>query len=249
MQTYTELLLGDCLERMWEIPEGSVDMVLTDPPYGTTACKWDAVVPFEPMWTAVRRVLRPNGAAVFTASQPFTSALVMSNIEWFKYEWVWEKSRVGGFWDCKFRPLKAHENVVVFSTGGCANGSIHPMVYNPQDLAPGKGSWTVKPVSGNSRTGSQKKGRREASGYPRTVLRFGSETKPVHPTQKPVTLMEYLIRTYTKGGETVLDFTMGSGTTGVACINTGRNFIGIEKDPEYFKVAEDRINRAKALEK
>ena len=238
------LLKGDCLELMQDIPAGSVDLVLTDPPYGTTACKWDSVIPFQPMWAQVRRVLKPNGAAVFTASQPFTSALVMSAVNLFKYALTWEKSRVSGFWDCRFRPLKAHEDVLVFSAGGCANGSVNPMTYNPQGLEPGKGRWTAKPVGSNSRTGSTRSGNRDAANYPRSVLRFGSVTRTVHPTQKPVALMEYLIRTYTNPGETVLDFTMGSGTTGVACKNTGRRFIGIERDPDYFAIAERRITEA-----
>lgn len=239
------LLLGDCLDRMSEIADGSVDMILADLPYGTTACKWDAVIPFEPLWAHYRRIIKKNSAIVLTASQPFTSKLVMSNPDWFKYSLVWEKSRAGGFWDCKFRPLKAHEDILVFSPGGCANGSKIPMAYYPQGLEAGRGGWTAKPVSGNSRTGSDRKGQRDASNYPRSVLSFSSEVTPNHPTQKPVALMEYLIRTYTSEGETVLDNTMGSGTTGVAAANTGRAFIGIERDPAYFEIARQRIDAAR----
>lgn len=239
-----DLRLGDCLEVMAEIPDGSVDLILCDLPYGTTACKWDSVIPFEPLWEQYRRIAKPSAAIVLTASQPFTSALVMSAPDLFKYSWVWEKSRVSGFWDCKYRPLKAHEDVLIFSSGGCANGSKQPMHYSPQGITEGVGNWTAKPVSGNSRTGSARTGTREASNYPRSVQRFASESKPVHSTQKPVALMEYLIRTYTNEGDTVLDNCAGSGTTGVACANTGRYFIGIERDPEYFEIARSRIEQA-----
>lgn len=230
------LILGDCLERMAEIPDGSVDLVLTDPPYGTTACKWDAVIPFEPMWAQVWRVLKPNGIAAFTAAQPFTSALVMSQPEAFKYDWVWKKTRVTGHLNAKRQPLRDKEDIVIFYRAG--------PTYNPQGLQKfGK-------MSGGANTYSQNygavkpKGITQFTGYPRSVLDLPSETLTVHPTQKPVALMEYLIRTYTNPGETVLDFTMGSGTTGVACVNTGRAFIGIERDPDYFAIAERRIAEA-----
>ena len=239
-----DLKMGDCLELMLGIPDASVELILCDLPYGTTACAWDSVIPFDQLWTAYKRIIKPAGTIVLTASQPFSSALAMSNPAWLKYGLVWEKSRVGGFWDCKFRPLKSHEDVLIFSAGGCANGSKMPMVYNPQGLSEGVGGWTAKPASGNSRTASDKAGKREASNYPRSVLRFPSEAKPVHPTQKPVALMEYLIRTYSNEGGTVLDNCMGSGTTGVACVNSGRRFIGIEKDPKYFQIASNRISGA-----
>jgi site-specific DNA-methyltransferase (adenine-specific) len=235
---------GDCLELMATIPDGSVDAIICDLPYGATACPWDSVIPFEPLWAQYKRVIKGAGAIVLTASQPFTSALVMSNPEWFKYSWIWEKSRTGGFWDCKFRPLKAHEDVLIFSRGGCSNGSKMPVPYYPQGLKAGVGSWTGKPVSGNSRTGSDKGGKRDASNYPRSVQRIDSEARTVHPTQKPVALMEYLIRTYTNEGETILDNCMGSGTTGVACVKTGRNFIGVERDKNYFNIASNRIKEA-----
>lgn len=241
-----QLAHGDCLQVMQSIPDRYVDMILCDLPYGTTACAWDSVIPFDALWAQYRRVINGAGAIVLTASQPFTSALVMSNPNWFKYAWVWEKSRTGGFWDCKFRPLKAHEDVLVFSSGGCSNGSKLPMKYAPQGLTEGVGAWTAKPVSGNSRTGSEKSGKREVSKYPRSVQRFTSEARTVHPTQKPVALMEYLIRTYTSPGDVVMDNCMGSGTTGVACVNTGRKFIGIERDEGYFKIANERIEKASA---
>ena len=237
---------GDCLDHMVEIPDGSVDLVLTDPPYGTTACKWDAVIPFEPMWAQVWRVLKPNGAAVFTASQPFTSALVMSNAKDFRYAWVWEKAVGSNFAALKYQPMKEHEDIVVFSR------KTHN--YYPQK-EPRKGSGKARLKYGNngSVTG-ETTGSLAFSGFtpetydhdwrnPSSVQFFNNREagRGLHPTQKPVALMEYLIRTYTNPGETVLDFTMGSGTTGVACKNTGRRFIGIERDDEYFEIAKRRI--------
>ena len=238
------LMLGDCLERMAEIADGSVDLVLTDPPYGTTACKWDAVIPFEPMWEHVWRVLKPNGAAVFTASQPFTSALVMSQANRFKYQWVWCKSRVTGFMQAKNQPLRKHEDVLVF--GRFKSSAQHfAGCYNAQGISSvGKVTYSNKRGKDHF-TGDRRNGTAESStGYPTTQLKVDSETKTIHPTQKPVALMEYLIRTYTNPGETVLDFTMGSGTTGVACVDTGRRFIGIERDPAYFAIAQSRIAAA-----
>ena len=236
----TRLMLGDCIERMAEIEPGSVDLVLTDPPYGTTACKWDAVIPFQPMWTAVRRVLKPNGAAVFTASQPFTSALVMSNPGEFKHEWVWEKNKATGHLNANRRPMRAHEDVLVFS-------SAQPL-YRPQ-ITDGHRPMNCYTQSGNGDcygATNRPSGGGSTKRYPRSVQSFAvvnnDSPEKHHPTQKPVALMEYLIRTYTNEGETVLDFTMGSGTTGVACANTGRKFIGIERDPDYFKIAEQRIS-------
>jgi site-specific DNA-methyltransferase (adenine-specific) len=237
---------GDCLELMKEIPSGSVDLVLCDLPYGTTACKWDAVVPFEPLWKEYRRVITGCGSIVLTASQPFTTTLAASNIEMLKYSLVWEKQRVGGFFDVKFRPLKSHEDVLIFSKGGCANGSLIPMTYNPQGIVKVEKKWGKKPLSGNTRSAATKEGVSTEGNYPRSVLKIDSEFKTVHPTQKPVALMEYLIRTYTNEGMTVLDNCMGSGTTGVACVNTGRKFIGIEKDEAYFEIAKNRISDAES---
>ena len=237
-----DLMLGDCLERMKELEPGSVDLVLTDPPYGTSACKWDSVIPLAPMWEQVKRVLVPSGVAVMTASQPFTTTLISSNLSMFKYCWVWEKNRLGGFFDVKFRPLKAHEDVVVFSNGGSATGSRTPMKYNPQgvvEIKPKKR--TDRGVSSNVRTPVKAKGSQTKSNYPKTVLKISNEFKTVHSTQKPVALMEYLIKTYTNEGDTVLDFAMGSGTTGVACRNLKRNFIGIELDEKYYNIATSRI--------
>jgi len=244
------LLLGDCIEQMALIPTRSVDLVLTDPPYGTTACAWDAVIPFEPMWREIRRVLKPRGAAVFTASQPFTSALVMSNVEWFKYCLVWEKTRATGHVHAKNKPMKKHEDVLVFSPGTTVHASQSPtrMTYNPQGLVR-KETPTVRKSGGASSSvmsarPSHKDVLQEFEGYPDSVVKIASEGATVHPTQKPVALMEYLIRTYTNKGDTVLDFTMGSGTTGVACVNTDRKFIGIERDDKFFAISESRIDRA-----
>lgn len=237
-----ELMLGDCLERMAGIAPGSVDLVLTDPPYSTTACKWDAVIPFEPMWAAVKRVLKPNGAAVMTASQPFTSALVMSNTDWFKYAWVWEKSKASNYLQAKKCPLKNHEDVLVFSP---TVAPYYPQMVDGEAYAarPGKKVTEVYRPAKDAMFRNGSDGKR----YPKSIQYFKTseaEGAVVHPTQKPVALMEYLIRTYTNEGETVLDFTMGSGTTGVACANTSRRFIGIERDDTYFQIAKRRIEDA-----
>jgi len=237
----THLMQGDCLERMKEIPDGSVDMVLTDPPYGTTACKWDAVIDLPLMWEQLKRVIKPNGAIVMTASQPFTSALVMSNVAMFKYDWVWQKPKGTGHLNAKKMPMRDKEDVLVFYS--------KQATYNPQFLPGGayreKSGWkNTKGYAGygaDKRTGNNNDGKR----FPKQVIKFGVvERGTVHPTQKPVALMEYLVRTYTHEGETVLDFTMGSGTTGVAAKNLGRKFIGIELDQTYYDIAEKRITEA-----
>ena len=234
------LIHGDCLEEMKGIPDGSVDMILTDPPYGTTACKWDAVIPLDLMWEQLKRIIKPNGAIVMTASQPFTSALVMSNPKMFRYCWVWEKTLFSNFALVKKQPAKKHEDIVVFY-------SKQP-IYNPQM---GKGiPYIDKPRARtmgviNDAVPMKKAINNKGTRYPSSVQKFSNGNNGnVHPTQKPVALMEYLIKTYTDEGETVLDFTMGSGTTGVACKNLNRDFIGIEKDEEYFNIAKKRIGNA-----
>ena len=234
------LMLGDCLERMKEIPDGSVDLILTDPPYGTTACKWDSVIPLEPMWEQLKRIIKPNGAIVMTASQPFTSVLVCSNLSMFAYEWVWVKSKITGVLNAKKMPVRKHESVLVFCDRKCTG------TYNAQGLVR-KG--TVTKQGGNSDNYGNRSSDdyvQEFTNWPRDVLEIKSEGNTVHPTQKPVALMEYLIKTYTNEGETVLDFTMGSGTTGVACMNLGRKFIGCDSDKEhgYFEIAKNRISEA-----
>jgi len=230
------LMQGDCLEIMKEIPDGSVDMVLTDPPYGITACKWDSVIPFAPMWEQLKRVTKRNAAIVMTASQPFTTSLIASNMEMFRYCWVWEKNKATGHLNAKKQPLKSYEDVVVFYQ----NQSI----YNPQ-------YGTGEAYSNNNTAVDEGGCYGETKGssvsnvttrYPRRNISIDVDIKARHhPTQKPIALMEYMIRTYTNEDETVLDFTMGSGTTGVAAKSLDRSFIGIELDEGYFKIAQDRI--------
>lgn len=244
-----ELWQGDCLELMPGIPDGSVDMVMADPPYGTTACKWDSIIPLGPMWEQLKRIIKPNGAIVLTASQPFTTTLISSNMGMFKYCWVWEKTKPSDHINAKNKPMKAHEDIVVFSFGTTANRSKRKMSYYPQGLIykPGR---KQRNATISSKVGGVIGFRPchvpsynfEYINYPRSVLKFSNpNNKTIHPTQKPVVLMEYLIKTYTNEGDTVLDFCMGSGTTLVACRNLNRDGIGIEKDPEYFKIAQNRI--------
>ena len=236
-----ELIQGDCLELMKDIPDKSIDMILCDLPYGTTACKWDSVIPFEPLWEQYRRIAKKNAAIVLTASQPFTTALIASNIKEFKHAWVWDKVTISNPMQAKYQPLRQHEDVLVF----CARGL--PPFYMPQKTDLHK---TTKWKQAKQHSDAAIPGTVGAAGevrgkYPKTIIRFPAAKlvgRTVHPTQKPVALMEYLIKTYTNEGDLVLDNCMGSGTTGVACKNLNRNFIGIELDPEYFKIAEKRIN-------
>ena len=231
----SNLIQGDCLEVMKDIPDGSVDMVMADPPYGTTACKWDSIIPLEPMWEQLKRLIKPNGAIVMTASQPFTSVLGASNIEWLRYSWVWQKCHVTGHLNAKKMPMKNHEDILVF----CRKQPT----YNPQGLIPyNKMVKSSKTANCYGKSGTLTF--QENTNYPRSIQQFKRDGKIIHPTQKPVALMEYLIKTYTNEGETVLDFAMGSGTTGVACKNLNRDFIGIEKDEKYFEIAEKRISEA-----
>lgn len=236
-----ELMHGDCLECMYEIPDGSVDMVMADPPHGITACKWDSVIPLEPMWEHLKRVTKPNGAIVLTSSQPFTTMLISSNIKRFKQALVWSKGKGSNPLLAHKRIMQAHEDVVIFCYGS--------LPYNPQmrEGKPYKGRRT-----GGNRTNrivgklKDKNGFRQKDNigfrYPISVLNFSIHCgSKIIPTQKPVALMEYLIKTYTNTGEIVLDFCMGSGSTGIACINIGRNFIGIELDLNCFDMAEKRI--------
>ncbi len=234
-----ELWHGDCLELMPSLPDGSVDMILCDLPYGTTACKWDTIIPFEPLWEQYERVIKDNGAIVLTASQPFTTALIASNLKLFKYTWVWEKSKATGFLNSKKRPLVAHEDICLFYK--------KQPTYNPQMTrgdAYDKG--VRKDQTDDDVYGYFKRVQVKSEGfrYPRSVQYFKtaeSEGETYHKTQKPVALFEYLIRTYTNEGEVVLDNCIGSGTTAIACINTRRNFIGIEKEQEYVELARRRV--------
>lgn len=236
----TELIQGDCLSEMQKIESGSVDAIITDPPYGTTACKWDSVIPFEPMWQQLNRIIKPDGAIVLFGSQPFTSSLVMSNPKAFKYEWIWEKTRSTNFLNYKINPAKKHENILVFN---CKKKYYPQMEEGKKYIDKRK-----KSIRGLSSVVSSKMNNygRVNNGlrFPSSIQKFKNpNNKSLHPTQKPVALMEYLIKTYTNEGETVLDFTMGSGSTGVAAKNLNRSFIGIEQDPKYFKIAEERINK------
>jgi site-specific DNA-methyltransferase (adenine-specific) len=234
-----KLLHGDCLELMGDIPDGSIDMILCDLPYGTTACKWDTVIPFEPLWAHYKRVIKKNGAAVLFGSQPFTSALVMSNLKMFKYQFVWNKLRPSNPMLAKIQCLKVHEDILIF-----ANGKT---VYYPQGLEDtnGKQMGGRKPSKTELGFGKSAKNdyKQKYTNYPKSILEFGNHNnKNVHPTQKPVALLEYLVKTYTNEGELVLDNCMGSGSTGVAAKNLNRRFIGIEKDENYYNIAVKRIN-------
>jgi len=238
------LMLGDCLERMKEIPDGSVDAAICDPPYGTTQCKWDSVIDLKMMWAELNRVVKTNGAIVLMSAQPFSSLLICSNLKNYKYEMIWVKNLKTGNLNAKRMPMGGHETIQVFYR--------KPPTYNPQ-----KRQRTTEVKSGNKHNSKTENYGKQRELYqdnqsdfisPDTVIKgidcVHNSSGKTHPTQKPVALMEYLIRTYTHEGETVLDFTCGSGTTGVACVNLGREFIGIEMDKDYFQIAEKRIKEA-----
>ena len=237
------LMKGDCLELMKSIPDGSVDMILTDPPFGTTKCSWDSVIPFEPMWGQLKRIIKPSGACVLFSSQPFTTNLIYSNMKCFKYSMVWKKSKCGSPLTAKYKPLTKHEDINVFS--------LHKktLKYYPQmsEGKPYKRKFTENKANnmgfGIKGVETDNKGTR----HPTTILDYPQQWRrqdQVHPTQKPVEIMEFLIKSFSMENETVLDFTMGSGSTGVACVNNDRHFIGIELDENYFNIAESRINQA-----
>ena len=237
---------------MRDLPDASVDLILCDLPYGTTACKWDSVIPFASLWAEYRRIAKLNAAVVLFGDEPFSSALRVSNLDWYKYDWYWRKSRPAGFTNAKLKPLKDIETISVFSSGMTANGSTRNMPYHPQGLEDCSVEWSrpkvyldgdrgVNPARANSKLNRVI----EKTGYPRQILDFAnSNAKVLHPTQKPIDLMEYLVRTYTNAGDIVLDNCMGSGTTGVACANTGRGFIGMEMDAGYFEIAKKRVTEA-----
>lgn len=231
-----KLIHGDCLEVMKSIPDGSIDLILCDLPYGTTQNKWDSIIPFGLLWAHYNRICK--GAIVLTAAQPFTSALIMSNVKNFKYQWVWEKTQAVGHLNAWRQPMRKHEDICVFYR--------KQPTYNPQITD--KPKENIRPQTGRTKTTSNY-GEHGLDVFkcpsdksmPSSILKFSNAQKTEHPTQKPVALMEYLIKTYTNEGDIVLDNCMGSGTTGVACINTGRRFIGIEKDDKYFEIAKKRI--------
>lgn len=235
-----ELLQGDCLELMKDIPDGSIDMILCDLPYGTTACKWDTVIPFESLWEQYKRIIKDNGAILIFGSEPFTSTLISSNIKMFRYDLIWDKKKGCDFLNANRKPLKSHENICVFYKKS--------PVYNKQ-------YWFSKPyakINGNrvhttcyGKSHNVDTESKDGKRNPLSILSFARDGNRLHPTQKPVALLEYLVKTYTNEGETVLDNCMGSGSTGVACINTNRNFIGMELDENYFNIAKTRIEEAR----
>ena len=244
----------DCLEGMKRIPDGSVDMILCDLPYGMTACEWDTVIPFEPLWEQYERVIKYNGAIVLTASQPFTTKLIESNFKLFKYCWYWVKSKPSGWLHAKNKPMTKVEEVVVFSKAPMGHKSLlgdRRMSYNPQGVSD-NGVITIRENKHGrtlrARPNQVGKTVKSMTGFPSNVLEYPNVVgkKAIHPTQKPVALFEYLIKTYTNEGETVLDNCIGSGTTAVAAINTNRNFIGFELDKHYCDIANERIRKALA---
>ncbi len=247
------LYKGDCLDVMDYLISQNivVDAIICDPPYGTTACKWDSIIPFDEMWNRLNKLIKPNGAIVLFGSEPFSSALRMSNIKNYKYDWVWEKTKVSGFTNAKNKPLNTYENILVFSDGVTANtkNTHKKMKYYPQGLIVANKEVRNTKRDNNSTVGNRPSRQgsyiQEFSGYPKNIIKEKSESNTVHPTQKPVALMEYLIKTYTNEDELVLDFTMGSGTTILAAKNLNRRGIGIELDDKYFDIARSRINTFK----
>lgn len=239
-----QLLKGDCLKLMQDIPDKSIDMILCDLPYGTTRCRWDSVIEFEPLWQQYERIIKDNGAILLFSTQPFTARLINSNLKLYRYEWIWHKTQAKGHLNAKKMPLRAHENIEVFYK--------KPPTYNPQKTTGHKRKVAknnyVREADGGSCYGREKRKTvyDSCERYPVDVVKVssGDQTKRYHVTQKPVELLEYLIKTYTNEGETVLDNCMGSGSTGVACVNTGRQFIGMELEDKYYKTACERIRKA-----
>lgn len=239
-----EIFNDDCLVKMANIPNSSIDLILTDPPYGTTPCKWDSIIPFDQMWLQINRISKPNAAIILFAAEPFATYLRMSNIKNYKYDWFWHKHHKTGYLNAKIKPMKCIENIIVFSN--------KKHIYIPQNLIPFnkivKNSNSKMNINKHNKTSTVsgninvKHYKQEFTNYPSELIQFKSmNNNKLHPTQKPVDLLEYLINTYTLENETVLDFTMGSGSTGVAAINTNRSFIGIERDKKYFEIAQNRI--------
>ena len=247
------LYCGDCLEKLKEIPNESVDLILCDLPYGTTASSWDKMLPMDKLWEEYKRIIKPNRAIVLFSQQPFTSLLITSNIEMWKYNWVWEKDNGTNFMNSHYQPLKITEYICVFGEGATSYSKKGNLIYNPQ-MSEGK-AYTI--TSGQQKENSAvvrgKEGRKKTGGfttvndgkrYPKNLIKFNRDKDKLHPTQKPIALCEYLIRTYSNEGDVVLDNCMGSGTIGVAAMNTNRDFIGMELDKDYFKIAEERIYKA-----
>ena len=244
------LYCGDCLEKLKEIPNESVDLILCDLPYGTTASSWDKMLPMDKLWEEYKRIIKPNRAIVLFSQQPFTSLLITSNIEMWKYNWVWEKDNGTNFMNSHYQPLKITEDICVFGEGATSYSTKGNLIYNPQMTEGKPYTLTSGQQKENSAVVRGKEGRKKSGGYttvnegkryPKNLIKFNRDKDKLHPTQKPIALCEYLICTYSNEGDVVLDNCMGSGTTGVACKNTNRNFIGIELNEEYFNLAKERI--------
>lgn len=238
-----EILLGDCLELMKDIPNGSIDMILCDLPYGTTEAKWDSILPLDLLWENYKRVLKINGVVVLTSTEPFTSILNVSNLKWFKYDFIWNKLNATGHLNAKARPLKQHENISIFSNGSATSTSLK-MTYNPQglfDVDIDKINFETETTGKRQSRSKGKKWKQTKSGYPKSILTFAYDKDKLHPTQKPIALFEYLIRTYSNEGELVLDNTAGSGTTAIACLKTNRQFIVMEKEQKYYDIILKRV--------
>ena len=252
-----KLIQGDCLELMKNIPDKSVDMILCDLPYGNvkTAHKWNCCIAFEPLWQQYERILKPDGIIALFAQEPFTSHLICSNADLYRYSWIWLKETATGHLNANYKPLQQTEDICIFSKCTCGSLSKNPIRYYPQGLKEINKTKRNNPNSkwrankgyggGHNKLNSSSEFIQKFTGYPTNIIEFKRDKPQIHPTQKPVALLEYLIKTYTNEGETVLDNCMGSGSTGVACINTKRNFIGIELDEQYFKIASDRIKKHK----
>ena len=242
-----EILLGDCLELMKDIPNGSIDMILCDLPYGTTACKWDTIIPFDKLWEQYERIIKQNGAILLFGTEPFSSMLRVSNIKLYKYDWIWLKTRPSNFFAAKFMPLNDKEIISVFSYGGINNGAKNPMKYFPQGIK--NINRIAKNVNTGGKIGAEHKtslndGRlyhQTTTGYPNNLIEFNNDLNTEHPTQKPIALCEYLIKTYTNEDELVLDNTAGSGTTAIACLKTNRQFIVMEKEQKYYDIILKRV--------
>ena len=234
-----KLLKGDCLELMKNISDKSIDMILCDLPYGITKCKWDAIIPIEPLWEQYNRIIKDNGAIVLFATQPFSSKLIISNLKGFKHEWIWQKEKGVGFQVAKYRPMQEHEHILVFEKNG-KKVNYYPIKEKRDKVINSKGASSISGSSPISNISVQNYIYTDK--YPTSILQFKRDNKKLHPTQKPVPLLEYLIKTYTKENELILDNCLGSGSTGLACIHTNRNFIGIELDENYFNIAKNRIN-------
>ena len=251
MLELNRIIQGDCLIEMPKIADKSIDMILCDLPYGTTACKWDSIIPFDKLWNEYERIITDNGVIVLTASQPFTSALIMSNPKMFKYEWIWQKSKGCNFTHAKNMPIKFHESIVVFSKAPIGHEiqlGERRMTYNPQGLVKVDKKWS-RPQKYDTEHKLKRESHKldriiEFENYPISILKYGNSDnreRGLHPTQKPISLMEYLILTYSNKNDTILDNTFGSCTTGIACINTNRNFIGIENNMDYFNISLKRV--------